>query len=203
MRFVLWSPELNQTIRALCSEDPNWTKWFVLCVMKSRSEPNESRSALWSPELNQMNRALKPRTEPNESRSEVPNWTKWITLSILKSRTESNESRSAFWSLDWTKWFALWSPELNQINHTLTSHTLICVLKSRLNQMIRALHSEVPNWTKWIALCALKSRIEPNDSRSVLWSPELNQINRALCSEDPNLTKLMELCVLKTRTEPN
>ncbi len=144
MRSVLWSPELNQTIRALCSEDPNWTKWFVLCVMKSRSEPNESRSALWSPELNQMNRALKSRTEPNESR------------------------------------FAFWSPELNQMNRALRSEVPTEPNDSR---------SEVPNWTKWITLCALKSR--------------LNQINGALCSEDPNWTKLITLCVLKTRTEPS
>ncbi len=34
-RSALWSPELNQMIRALCSEVPNWIKWL----------------ALWRPEL--------------------------------------------------------------------------------------------------------------------------------------------------------
>ncbi len=54
-RSALRSPELNQMIRALSSEVPNWTKWFALCALKSR-------------------------TEPNESRSEVPNWIKLIAL---------------------------------------------------------------------------------------------------------------------------
>ncbi len=123
----------------------------MICALRSRS-----------PELKQMNRALKSRTKPNESR------------------------------------YALWSPELNQ---------MICALRSRspeLKQMIRALSSEAPNWTKWIALCAMKSRTEQNYSLSALWSPELNQMNRALCSEVPNWTKLFtSLCTLKSRTEQN
>ncbi len=36
------------------------------------------------------------------------------------------------------------------------------------------------------ALCALKSRTEPIDSRNALWSPELNQLTREMRSEAPN-----------------
>ncbi len=141
-------------IRGLCSEDPEWTKVITLWALKSRTIPNDSRSALWSPELKQMNRFLC---------SECPNWTnariKWIALwspelyqmiRALKSRTEPNESRSEV--MNWTKWIELWSNELNQMNRTLCS--------------------EVPNWTKLITLCALKSRTESNESRSAFWSPD-------------------------------
>ncbi len=138
MRSVLWSPELNQMIRALRSEVPNLNKWFALCALNSRTEPNDLRSevpswtkwfALWSPELNQMICALKPRTEPNDLRSAL--WSPELNQMICALRSEVPNL---------IKWFALWSPELNQ--------------------MICALRSEVPNWTKWFALCALKSRTE-------------------------------------------
>ncbi len=36
------------------------------------------------------------------------------------------------------------------------------------------------------ALCALKSRTEPIDSRNALCSPELNQLTREMRSEAPN-----------------
>ncbi len=138
---------LNQMICALRSEVPNWTKWIALCALKSRIEPNDSRSVLWSPELNQINHALC---------SEDPNLTKLMELCVLKTRTESNESRSAFWSPDWTKWFALWSPELNQMNHTLRSE-----VPTEPNDSRSALWSPELNQTIH-ALCALKSRTEPN-----------------------------------------
>ncbi len=71
-------------IGALSSEVPNWTKWFALWALKSRTEPNDLRSevpnwsklfALWSLELKQIICALKSRTEANYLRSEVSNWT--------------------------------------------------------------------------------------------------------------------------------
>ncbi len=54
--------------------------------------------------LTQMIRALRSRTDSNDSRSAVPNWLKWFALRgpeltqmirALRSRTDSNDSRSA------------------------------------------------------------------------------------------------------------
>ncbi len=62
--------------------------------------------------------------------------------------------------------------------------------------------SEAPNWTNWLAKCALKPRTEPIDSRNALWSPELNQLTRETRSEAPNWTNWLAKRALKPRTEP-
>ncbi len=57
--------------------------------------------------------------------------------------------------------------------------------------------SEAPNWTNWLAKCALKPRTEPIDSRNALWSPELNQLTRETRSEAPNWTNWLAKRALK------
>ncbi len=80
---------------------------------------------------------------------------------------------------------ALWSPELEPID------SRNALWSPELNQLTREMRSEAPNWTNWLAKCALKPRTEPmtrenalwspelnHDSRNSLWSPELNQLTR-------------------------
>ncbi len=69
--------------------------------------------------------------------------------------------------------------------------------------MTRETRAEAPNWIKWLAKRALKSRTESNDSRNARWSPELNQMTRETRSEAPNWIKWLAKRALKPRTESN
>ncbi len=171
----------------------HFLKWFALRgpeltqmirALRSRTDSNDSRFALRGPELTQMIR---------DSRSAVPIWLKWFALRgpeltqmirDSRSRADSNDSRSAV--PIWLKWFALCGPELTQMIH---------VPRSRTDS--NDSRSAVPNWLKWFALRgpeltqmiqAPRSRTDSNDSRFALpiwlkWfalrGPELTQMTRA------------------------
>ncbi len=110
---------------------------------KTRFESNDSRNALWIPVLNQMTRVWSPvlNQMTRETRFESPFWTKWLAKRALKPCSEPNDSRNAFESPFWIKLLAKTRfeeprSEPNDSRNALWIHVL--------NQMTRETRFEEP-----------------------------------------------------------
>ncbi len=133
-RNALWSPELNQLTREMrseapnwtnwlanASEAPNWTNWLAKRALKPRTEPIDSRNALWSPELNQLTR---------ETRSEAPNWTNW--LNVMKRAVWQ------MWGVLCVKWWSVFLCSHGvQVNNAAMHEAMITSASGSLWSLVR------------------------------------------------------------------
>ncbi len=137
--------------------NPFWIKWFAKRAW---------RAPFWIKWL--AKRALKPRLNQmtRETRFEAPFWIKWLAKRALNPRSEPMTRETRFEAPFWIKWLAkraLKSPFWNKwlAKRALKPQTEPIDSRNVLwsPQLTRETRSEVPNWTKWFELCALKSRI--------------------------------------------